>query len=229
MKTNALLLRAALLCCSLALPFSANSGMVTSAQQTGYLQDYHRMNHVGGVPLEQVWIEPHLDVRTYRALYIPPTRIDPAAYYAKGAVDKQAAELMAAHLHANLVKELQAAGIFQFVTSDPFFAAKRREYITLETRITEINSGDPERRYRPGFGAGATTIQIEGKLIENRTCRLLVEFADRRNHPGDALWVGRRNSANSDYLLALDTNGILRGVVKLFIYLREEGMPANQR
>src|SRR5690606_8905560 len=27
------------------------AAQVTSAQQTGYLQDYHRLGHVGGVPL----------------------------------------------------------------------------------------------------------------------------------------------------------------------------------
>jgi hypothetical protein len=36
---------------------------VTTAQPTGFLQDYHRLGHVGGVPLEQVWINPEFDVR----------------------------------------------------------------------------------------------------------------------------------------------------------------------
>jgi len=203
--------------------------IVTSAQQTGYLQDYHRLGHVGGVPLEQVWIEPELDVRKYRTLYIPPTRIEPTAYYKKGAMDHAIATQLAAELHARLVAELQGAGIFQFVSSDPFFAAPRHQALTLETRITEIDSGDPQKRYRPGFGAGATQLQIEGKLTENRTCRTLIEFADRRVHPGDALWVGRRNSADPNYLMGLDMRGVMRGVVKLFIYLREEGPPNDQR
>jgi hypothetical protein len=203
--------------------------MVTSAQQTGFLQDYYRMNHVGGVPLEQVWIEPELDVRKYRSLYIAPTQIDPAAYYRKGEQDHQLATNIANGLHADLVRELKDAGIFTFVTDDPFFAAPRHQALTLVTRITEIDSGDPQKRYRPGFGAGATLIQLEGKLVENRTCRTLIEFADRRNHPGDALWVGRQKSADSQYLVALDTSHIQRAIVKLFIYLREMGAPANQR
>lgn len=203
--------------------------MVTSAQQTGYLQDYYRMNHIGGVPLEQVWIEPELDLRKYRTLYVAPTRIDPSAYYKKGEADHQIATKIASGLHADLVRELQGAGIFQFVADDPFFAAPRYQALTLETRITEIYSGDPEKRNKPGFGSGATAIQIEGKLIENRTCRTLFEFADRRNHPGDALWVGKKRSADSQYLIALDSTHIKRGILKLFIYLREMGMPANQR
>lgn len=230
MNATRYLFRSALAASALMLvsPIAAEP-MVTSAQQTGFLQDYYRMNHIGGVPLEQVWIEPELDLRNYRTLYIAPTRIDQSAYYKKGEQDHQIATNIANGIHADLVRELQGAGIFQFVSSDPFFAGKRRQALTLETRITEIYSGDPEKRYRPGFGAGATAIQIEGKLIENRTCRTLIEFADRRNHPGDALWVGKKHSADSQYLIALDSSGILRGVVKLFIYLREMGSPANQR
>jgi hypothetical protein len=215
--------------CAALATYACAEPMVTSAQQTGYLQDYYRMNHIGGVPLEQVWIEPELDLRKYRSLYIAPTRIDQSAYYKKGEQDHQIATNIANGLHQDLLRELKGAGIFGFVSDDPFFAAPRQQYLTLETRITEIYSGDPEKRYKPGFGAGATAIQIEGKLIENRTCRTLFEFADRRNHPGDALWVGKKNSADSQYLIAVDSYQIMRGITKLFIYLREMGMPANQR
>jgi hypothetical protein len=230
MNATRYLFRSALAAAACALvSFASAEPMVTSAQQTGFLQDYYRMNHVGGVPIEQVWIEPELDVRKYRTLYIAPTQIDPSAYYRKGEMDHQIATNIANGLHADLVRELQGAGIFQFVSDDPFFAAPRNQALTLVTRVTEISSGDPEKRYKPGFGAGATMIQIEGKLVENRTCRTLIEFADRRNHPGDALWVGKKHSADGQYLIALDSMGIMRGIIKLFIYLREMGPPANQR
>lgn len=203
--------------------------VVTSAQQTGYLQDYHRLGHVGGVPLEQVWINPEFDIRDYRTLYVPPPRIDPQAYYLRGEKDHRSAVVLTNQLHAQLVTELKNAGIFKFVTNDPYFSLGRHGALTLETRITEIDSGNPERRYKVGFGYGATQIQIEGKIIENRTCRTLAEFADRRVNPGDALWYGRRNSASGTYLMSLDTAHVMRGIVKLFIYLREEGMQVNQR
>ena len=202
---------------------------VTSAQQTGYLQDYHRLGHVGGVPLEQLWINPSFDIRAYRTLYIAPTRIDPSAYYRMPQVDAGMATQISLGLQATLTRQLQGAGIFKFASSDPYFSAKRPQALTLETRITEIYSGDPEQRRKMGFGAGHTIIQIEGKIIENRTCRTLVEFADRRIHPGDALVLGKAKSADGFYLLSLDTNGIMRGIIQMFIYMREEGPPANQR
>jgi hypothetical protein len=205
------------------------TAQVTSAQQTGYLQDYHRLGHVGGVPLEQVWINPSFDIRAYRTLYIAPTRIDPSAYYRMPQMDSAIATQISNGLRATLTRQLQGAGIFAFASDDPYFSAKRPQALTLETRITEIYSGNAEERYSKGFGNGHTIIQIEGKIIENRTCRTLVEFADRRIHPGDAMIIGREKSADSAYLISLDTNGIMRGIIQMFIYLREEGPPANQR
>lgn len=219
------ILSAAVLAC-MGAPAGAQ---VTSAQQTGYLQDYHRLGHVGGVQLEQVWINPAFDVRDWRTLYIAPTRIDPQAYYRNPSMDHAIATQLSQSLQAQITSQLQGAGIFKFVSADPWFSGKRPEALTLETRITEIYSGDARERYEKGFGNGHTIVQIEGKIIENRTCRTLVEFADRRLHPGDAMIIGRAKSADGQYLLNLDTNGIMRGIVQLFIYLREMGPPANQR
>lgn len=213
----------ALLSCA-PLPVSAQ---VTTAQQTGFLQDYHRLGHIGGVQLEQVWINPEFDVREWRTLYVAPTRIDPQAYYRNPGMDHSIATQISQDLQIQLTRQLQGAGIFKFVSADPWFSGKRPQALTLETRITEIYSGNAQQRYQTGFGSGHTIIQIEGKIIENRTCRTLVEFADRRIHPGDAMIIGRRKSADGQYLLNLDTNGIRRGIVQLFIHLREMGPPAS--
>lgn len=214
---------AALLVCTSAGVHS----QITTAQHTGFLQDYHRLGHVGGVQLEQVWIDPAFDVRAWRTLYVAPTRIDPQAYYRNPQLDHGIATQISQSLQAQLTGNLQQAGIFQFVSDDPFFSGKRAQALTLETRITEISSGISATgdNCRGGF----TTIQIEGKVIENRTCRTLVEFADRRNHPGNFLCGGRTTPGESQYFLNLDSNGIMRGIVQLFIYLREMGPPANQR
>lgn len=201
----------------------------TSAVQTGFLQNYHRLGHVGGVPLEKVWIALELDVRKFRSLYIAPVQIDPAAYSANGPVDQVFATEQSERIRKVLVSELQRAGIFSFVSDDPYFSLPRRETLTLQVRITGISSGDPEQRYKFGFGKGSTMIQIEGKITDNKTCQTYAEFADRRNHPGDAMILGKKKSADSGYLLTLDTNGILRGVVGLFIFMREAGAPANYR
>src|SRR5690606_36444703 len=124
-------------------------------------------------------------------LYIAPVQIDPAAYSENGPMDHAMATQQAERVRKILVGERQAAGIFSIVSDDPYFSLPRREVLTLQVRITSISSGDPEKRFKFGFGKGSTHIQIEGKLFDNKTCQTFVESADRRNHPGDALILGR--------------------------------------
>ena len=215
-----------IVCASLALPSVVAAATV---QPSGFLQDYHRLNHVGGVPLEQVWIHPEFDVREYRSVYIAPVQIDPWAYRRHGQPDRHAAQQIGAAFQATVEQRLRDAQIFPFVSSDPYFAAARHQALRLEVRITEVNSGSAGVRAFIGFGAGATEFQIEGRVVDQKTCRTLVEFADRRKHPGGALFVGRQASDNATYLMGIDAKMMLDGVVKLFIYLREEGPPHRQR
>lgn len=205
------------------------AGCSTAAQKTGWLQDYHRLYHVGGVPLEQVWIEPEFDIRNYRTLYIAPVQIDPLAYRRLGEEDHGKAQRVAAALRRALYNELKDAGIFEVVSVDPYFMTVREQALTLQVRITEIYSGNPKKRTVVGFGAGATEIQVEGKLFEHKYCRTFVEFADRRLHPGGAMLWGNKLASDSEFLMGIDAKGILRGIVKLFIFLREEGPPNDQR
>ncbi len=208
---------------------SAGGACAANAHKNGYLQDYHRLGHIGGVPLEQVWIHPELNLLDYRTLYIAPVQIDPLAYRRNGEQDRQAGARLGGALRNAVTKELQGAGIFQFVSDDPYFSVPRHGALVLEMRITEVNSGKPRLRQLVGFGAGATEIQLEGKLIEARTCRTLFEFADRRLHPGDALLMGRTKSQASEYLMGIDLRMMMGGIIKLFIYLREQGPPSYQR
>lgn len=216
-------------CCLAMLGLFSSAFAGTTAYNTGYLQDYHRLGHVGGVPLEQVWIEPEFDVREYRILYIAPVQIDPLAYRRHGEPDRQIARRMANAIRKELECQLQAAGIFAVVTTDPYFYKVHDQALTLETRITEIGSGNPNARVFLGFGAGATEVQIEGKVFEHKYCRTLAEFADRRLHPGGSILWGPELTANSEYLIGADVKQILRGVLKLFIFLREEVPPHRQR
>ena len=211
-----------------ALAVTAVSAFAGTAHKTGWLQDYHRLNHIGGVPLEQVWVQPEFDVRAYRVLYIAPVQVEPCAYRRNGEQDHQAAQRLAAAVRQQLEVRLREAGIFEVVSTDPYFSAARSQALTLQVRITEFNSGNPGARALIGFGAGATEVQLEGKVIENKTGRTLSEFADRRLHPGGSLLLGPKATKDSEYLIGIDMKGILDGVAKLFVYLREEG-PQNQQ
>lgn len=229
MKTRRMFPSLRLLAAAALLTAPAAEAPAATAHKNGYLQDYHRLGHVGGVPLEQVWIHPELNVLDYRTLYIAPVQVDPLAYRRHGEADRQKALRLGAALREQLALQLQGAGIFRFVSTDPYFAVPRHGGLVLEMRITEINSGNAGLRKTLGFGAGATEIQLEGKLIEARTCRTLFEFADRRLHGGDALLLGRRKAADAEYLMGINLRMIMDGIVKLFIHLRESGPPNYQR
>ena len=219
MQRNSTKLLAGLaLALSLACPVQA-----AKAHKTGWLQDYHRLGHIGGVPIEQVWLHPEFDIREYRSLYIAPVEIDCVAYRRHPETDHGNAQRLGAALRAHLEQQLQGAGIFAFVSTDPYFMTARHQALTLQLRLTEVNSGNPDARALIGFGAGATEIQLEGKLFDNKTKRTFVEFADRRLHPGSSLLFGRAATCDSEYLLGVDLKGIMRGIVKLFVYMREEG------
>lgn len=229
MKTRRTLFLLRLLTAAALIALPAAAGFAAKAHKNGYLQSYHRLGHIGGVPLEQVWVHPDLNVLSYRTVYIAPVQVDPMAARRNGQVDYQAGLRLGAALREQLNLQLQGAGIFQFVSTDPYFSFPRHGALVLEMKITEVNSGNPSLRRRIGFGAGATEIQLEGKLIEARTCRTLFEFADRRLHPGDALFMGGAKSADAEYLMGIDLRMMMDGIIKLFIHLRESGPPVQQR
>ncbi len=201
----------------------------TTVQPSGWLQDYHRLNHVGGVPIEQVWIQPEFDIRDFRVLYIAPVQIDPVSYRRHGEQDHQAAQRLAAAFRATLEKNLRESAVMPVITTDPYWSNARQQALTLETRITEFNSGNPGARALIGMGAGATEVQIEGRIIENKTGRRLCEFADRRLHPGGTLMLGSKGAKDSEFLIGIDMKQIMNGIVKLFVFMREEGSPNRQR
>ncbi len=201
----------------------------TGVQPSGWLQDYHRLGHVGGVPLEQLHIEAEFDVRAYRVLYIAPVQIDPLAYRRKGKEDHEKAQRLGVAMRKVLEAQIKDLGIFEHVSTDPYFMTVKDQALTLQCRITEINSGSPGQRVMIGFGAGATEVQIEGKVFEHKLCRTMVEFADRRLHPGGAMLWGNKKASDGEFLIGIDMKMIIDGIVKLFIFLREEGPPNDQR
>ncbi|MBX7244336.1 MAG: DUF4410 domain-containing protein [Candidatus Sumerlaeaceae bacterium] len=220
--------RTAMLLLAGALVWAAAPGYSAKAFKTGWLQDYHRLGHVGGVPLEQIWIDGEFDIRNYRVLYVPPVQIDPCAYRKGGECDRAAAQRLATELRSNLVRQLQAAGIFEFVSTDPYFMNSGRQALTLQLRITELFTGNPKARSYIGLGAGATQVQLEGKLYDQHSTRTWMEFADRRLHTGSTLLIGKSATEDGEYLIGIDLKQMMDGIFKAFVYMREEGPVNNQ-
>jgi len=72
---------------------------------------------------------------------------------------------------------------YAFVPSDPLVDGYR--IIHVDSAITHAKRGSGWLRFLIGYGAGATTIQLEGRLHENPEAdKLLGEFALRNDHGG---------------------------------------------
>ena len=217
------------LCLAVMLAAGSAPCLTATAFKTGcFLQDYNRLGHIGGVPIEQVWLHPEFDIRAYRTLYIAPVQIDPVALRHGGQADHQMAQNLAVALRNELTCQLQGAGIFTVVSNDPAFMNYRQGGLTLQLRITEIASGNAAARTFIGLGAGATQVQLEGKIFDSATRVTFAEFADRRLHPGSTLLMGASATGDAEYLIGIDLKQMSRAVVKLFIYTREEGPLGTQ-
>jgi hypothetical protein len=80
-----------------------------------------------------------------------------------------------------------------------------------------------------GHGLGATRVELHGSLVDVERGRTVMEFADRRINHGAALIMGEDKASDPEFLIGIDLAGIVDGLAKTFIYMREEGPVKNQR
>lgn len=57
------------------------------------------------------------------------------------------------------------------------------DVIVLEARFTKITTGSRALRFFVGFGAGSSTVGIEGKLIDKKTGEVLATFENNSHSP----------------------------------------------
>ncbi len=105
------------------------------------------------------------------------------------------AEHYTTYLRVALACELLKMEQFEFVTldTDPAFLPGQslRDVLLVEGMITKFDMGSGALRYFSRFlflGLGATDLQIEGRMVEADTGRLVVEFVDRRRHLANTPW-----------------------------------------
>jgi hypothetical protein len=118
--------------------------------------------------------------KTYTAVLLTPFTV--ASSEIKDDEDSRLAKDMAAYLQAQLVKKLQAAGVFARVVDasiSPDIPAGVRT-LRLEGDMSKLTEGSQALRYFVGFGAGAAKAQIETRLIDVESRRVELITADRR-------------------------------------------------
>ncbi len=189
------------------------------AVKTGYLQDYARLGHVGGVPVEQVWVDPDFDIKNFSTLYITPVQVAPGA--AQDAQSLANAKKLSKMMQAQMVSSFKTTEMFNVVAGNSFLKKGDKSVLVLQTRITIIDNGKGWVRNLIGFGAGATTVQLEGKVFDARYKRTYMEFADRRVNPGNRFFGGKKSTCDAEFLQGIDLKRISQALVDLFAYTKE--------
>ena len=204
------------------LPCEANA---VKAVKTGYLQDYARLRHVGGVPIEQVWIDTDFNSKDFATLYVMPVQVDPGT--TRNPQQMAAAQDLAKLMQNDMIERFRTAEMFNLVSGESFLKKGDKNVLVLQTRITIIDNGSPLRIF--GIGPKAPTVQLEGKFFDARYKRTFIEFADRRANIGNYLLLGFCNTTNGDVLNGISLKNMSKALVDLVAYTKENQSLAERK
>ena len=114
---------------------------------------------------------------------------------------------------------------------DPYYPATASgspHLMRLHAKITRFDMGCGWKRWMscslPFFQGGASDIQVEGRITDSATGRLLMEFADRRRHLGNTPWGPTPKTFNSDFVMKLTLDQTAACLAK-FIDEAYHGLP----
>jgi|SRR5437667_6199252 len=166
-----------------------------------------------------VAIRPGFTPKNYTAIVLMPFTIATAEI--KDDEDARLAKDMSAYFRAQLLKQLQAAGIFAKVIDASASAAlpSGEKTLRLEGDMTKLTEGSQATRYLVGFGAGAAKAQIETRLVDLESRRVELVTADRRA-AGMGLFGG-----DGRQFVTESMDQMAEGYVKLLKHLANGGRP----
>jgi hypothetical protein len=166
-----------------------------------------------------VGMRPGLALKSYTAIILTPFKVAPGDI--KDEEDARLAKDMTAYFQAQLVRRLQAAGIFARVIDAAASEATSGEdkALRLEGDMTKLTEGSQALRYFVGFGAGAAKAQIETRLVDVQSRRIELVTADRRA-AGMGIFGG-----DGRQFVTESMDQMAEGYVKLLKHLAEGGEP----
>ncbi len=97
-----------------------------------------------------------------------------------------------------IAEELKKMGLFKKVLRD----GEGDGAVVLEMRFTKVTTGNRAARFFVGFGAGSSTVGIEGKLIDRKTGEVLATFENNTHSP----------ASMGDYHVVLPADGRNNGI-----------------
>ena len=157
--------------------------------------------------------------KTYTAIMVVPFKV--SSVEVKDEEDARFAKDMTAHLQAQLLKRLEAAGIFARVIDGTLSSEHPpgEKVLRLEGDITRLTEGSQALRYFVGFGAGAAKAQVETRLSVAQSRRIELVTADRRA-AGMGIFGG-----DGRQFVTESMDQMAEGYVKLLKHLSTGGRP----
>lgn len=167
-----------------------------------------------------VGMAPGFNPKTYPVIVVLPFKVEQGEI--KDAEDARLAKDMSAYVHAQLLRKLQAAGIFTKVLDATTTAAPEGKILQLQGEITRLTEGSQAMRYFVGFGAGAAKAQVEARVVDASSGQIQLITADRRA-AGMGIFGGDGRQFVTESL-----DQITDGLVKLLQHLSSGGQPGRR-
>jgi len=184
---------------------------------SGFLGTYIDMK-----PNRYLEAESHLRGVSLRGGVLVVRRVRP---YDLARSSRVSVERLGASFEEALVREIEASGLFTAVRKERDEGRDGDARWLLEAVITEIESGLPDASLMPGVSAPrAKRVEVEGKIVDARSRRVVLKFKDARAARGGLGSFGTTAEAEADLAQSLDA--MARGVADTLRQIRAEGLKA---
>jgi len=159
--------------------------------------NYDRMSSNYEPKVSLVYLSPDAVLGNYKTLVISPVKV--SGIWVE---QDEKMELFRPYINEQLRDSIMKGKAFKNVVVDPQYikvSDPAEKIIVLETVVTKLQRGNGTARYF--LQLGATDFQIEGRLVDARTQRVLMEFAERRRSLGESPLEPSVKTFNSEYTL----------------------------
>lgn len=182
--------------------FSGCAGVMPSH----FLENYDQLSP--GKHLERVMISPDLSLKN-------GLTIEMQKPIAERMEDNEIFPLARAqsYLAEVLEKRLKEVAALKVVTAKNESLPTDGRRLVLQTAITQLNPGSRLTRwFASELGAGHSYVQVEGKLIDSSTQKVLLQFADQR--AGSAAGGFDITGGSGEQMLKADMDGIAKALAE---------------
>ncbi len=205
---------------------AAGCGYPKAVPTYEFLTTYDRMDDSYEPLLSLVYVAQPTALNRYRGLIVGP--VDVGEQWVESPAQARG---YATYFRVVLRRELCDFGKFDFVSLDKDCEGKgasSARVLLLEGKITKFDMGSGTMRYFsyfiPFLQGGATDFQIEGRITEADTGRLVLEFVDRRRHLCNTPYGPNPSSFDGGFAMRVTAKETAR-CLAAFLKMGLEGMP----